>query len=110
PPAPTLIATGSAEAGMQPLERAHEIGPLLEHRTERVVLQLLHARRRVHDRELPDVEFGRHLAPGERHRHRRAGQGPGAVGRDEQAPVAVLYVIEIHLAVPLLDLTCYRGD
>src|SRR6266576_7109039 len=99
-PSPTVIATGSTEAGMELLERAHEIGLPLEYRAERVVLQLLHARRRVHDRELPDIELGRHLAPRERHRHRRAGQGPRAEGRDEQAPVAVLHVVEIHLAVP----------
>src|SRR5437899_6877406 len=73
PPSPTVIVAGSLETSMELLQRAHEIGLLLEHRAERVVLQLFHARRRVRDRELPDVELGRHLAPREPHRHRRAG-------------------------------------
>src|SRR2546427_5203307 len=40
----------------------------------------------------------RHLAPLERHRHGRARQGPHAERRDQQAPVAVLHVIEVDLA------------
>src|SRR6266536_5531479 len=106
---PTTMRS-STEAAMELLERCDEIGLELEHRAQRVVLQLLHPRRGGLDRELLDVELRGHLAPLERHRHRRARQWPRAEGRDEQSPVAVLHVVEVHLAVPLLDLACDRGD
>src|SRR2546422_5054242 len=44
------------------------------------------------------------------HRHGGAGQGPHAIRRDQQAPVAVLHVIEVHLATALLDLAGDRRD
>src|SRR4029077_10538462 len=100
----------SAEAIIEPLERVDEVGLELEHRAQWIFPQLLHPGRSGLDRELLDVELGRHLAPFERHRYGRARQGPRAERCHQQTPVAVLDVIEIHLAAPLLDLAGDRGD
>src|SRR2546426_10981355 len=106
---PTAIRT-STEAVMELLERVDEVGLELEHRAQWIFPQLLHPGRGGLDRELLDVELGCHLAPLERHRYGGAGQRPDAERRDQQAPVAVLDVIEGHLAAPLLDLAGDRRD
>src|SRR6266542_171499 len=93
----------SAEAIIELLERVDEIGLELEHRTQRIFVQLLHPSRGRLDRELLDVELGCHLAPLQRHRHGCTGQRAHAEWRDQEASVAVLHVIEVHLAAALLD-------
>src|SRR3989441_521665 len=98
------------ETAVQPGERGHQVGLVLEHRPQGVVLQLLHPRRDGPDRERADVQPRGHLAPGEGSGYRGAGERTDAERRDEQAPVPVLHVVEVHLAAPLLDLTGDGGD
>src|SRR5258707_767811 len=84
PSSPTARSS-SVDTGVELLQRAHEIRLLIEDGEERVRFELLHACRCSGERELPDVELGRHLAPGERHGYRRAGQRPDAERGDQQA-------------------------
>src|SRR5438094_4831055 len=90
------VNRSSTDAVMELLERGDQVRLELEHPPQRVVLALLHQCRRVLDRELPDVELRRHVAPRERHGDRCAGQRSCAERRAQEPPMAMLDVVDIH--------------